>query len=438
MTGSCRLFNDHRQWLFCPLGILLALSLLGCDAEKKTPLPGASVPGASVPGASKAAPGASQSSSSAAEDPASLSPTPNAAARSLLAECLKTYRSVQSYQDDARLVIQGASILTLPMKVAWEKPNRLGLQTGSLSGCWTSTTWEAQSRGTVNPFPNQRLVRPLPARIDLDWIGDDSMGGLLLDPMAKPIQLELLLSNDLTESLASDDSILTTLEPSSFDGIRCERISVEKKINSQSLQWVLWIDPKTKLLQKIELPAQFYYPRIPADAISGIACSMELSGARADEPIDWSQWQMTSSPEEVHVARWVAPPPIASTPILGKVIDPIDFKDSDNAILLDTAEPKKPFQVLLWIADQAEAHELVDDLINIRRVLLEKELAPSGNILLVTSAKDAPGLREKLAAWNCDLPLAVDSDDALHKAFEVRRSPAMIILDRARRVQVAE
>ena len=435
MTGFFRLVHDHPQGLlggptgiFLATGILLALGLLGCEPNKNT----------ANPDAAKAAASASQTPSLAAEDPASLTLAPTAAARSLLAECLKTYRSAERYQDDARLVIQGASNLTLPMKVAWEKPNRLGLQTGSLQGLWTSTTWEAQSRGTVNPFPNQRLVRPLPARIDLDWIGDDTMGGLLVDPMTKPIQLELLLSNDLTERLASNDSILKVLEPMGFEEVRCERIAVEKQIDSQSLRWVLWIDPQSKLLRKIELPPQFYYPGATANQLSGITCAIELSEARTDEPIDWSQWQMASSPQEVRVARWVAPPPIASTPILGKVIDPIDFKDPDGAILLDTAEPKKPFQVLLWIDDQAEARALLDDLLNVRRVLLEKELAPAGNILLVTSAKDASGLREKLAAWNCDLPLAVDSDDTLHKAFEVRRSPAMIILDRARRVQVAE
>ena len=95
----------------------------------------------------------------------------------LLTECLKKYRSITRYQDLGQLVIQSDSKMTIPMQVAWEKPNRLGLRTGALQGSWTSTTWEAQSLGAVNPFPNQRLVRPLPGTINLDWINDDTMGG---------------------------------------------------------------------------------------------------------------------------------------------------------------------------------------------------------------------------------------------------------------------
>jgi hypothetical protein len=358
--------------------------------------------------------------------------------RALLADCLNTYRKLERYQDNGQLVIQGSSTLTLPMQVAWEKPNRLGLRTGSMQGVWTSATWEAQSLGTLNPFPNQRLVRPLPSKIDLSWVADDAMGGLLQDPMSKPFQLELLLSSDLSENLAGGDSKLSEPEPASFDGIQCRRVVVERSAGSEQLRWVLWIDPVSKLLRKVELPSRFYYPTIPADQLAGVACAMELRGASAEAAIDWSKWSLPTVPQEVRVSRWVIPPPIASTPILGKVIPTMDLKDVNDSVLLDTAEPKKPWNVLVWISDREESRRLVDDLLVVNRVLIEQELAPACNIYLVCGPDESKGLSEKLKSWNCDIPLVVDRLGTISKEFQVPQPPAMILIDRSRRVQVGE
>jgi hypothetical protein len=257
----------------------------------------------------------------------------------------------------------------------------------------------------------------LPSKIDLDWISDDAMGGLLLDPMSKPIQLELLLSSDLSDSLVGSDSKLTILEPAKFDDVECQRVVVEKTLSSQSLRWVLWIDSTSKLLKQVELPAEFYYPNLPSEQLASVRCSMQMLGATKDQPIDWSTWVPPELAQEVHVSRWVVPPPIASTPILGKVIEPLDLKDANGAILLDTAEPKKPWNVLVWIPDRMESKPLVDDLIHTQRILLEKELTPSCNIFLVCSDQDAKGLAEKLKAWNCELPLSVDLEGKLSKSL---------------------
>lgn len=415
--------------LFCYLGLLGILCLAGCTPEQTSKTEKASGLKAS---------GLKEEDPHIQKQPQVVPSVQSDDARALLAECLKTYRMLDRYEDRGQLVIQGSSTLTLPMQVAWEKPNRLGLRTGSMRGCWTSTTWEAQSLGAVNPFPNQRLVRVLPSKIDLDWISDDAMGGLLLDPMSKPIQLELLLSSDLSDSLVGSDSKLTILEPAKFDDVECQRVVVEKTLSSQSLRWVLWIDSTSKLLKQVELPAEFYYPNLPSEQLASVRCSMQMLGATKDQPIDWSTWVPPELAQEVHVSRWVVPPPIASTPILGKVIEPLDFKDANGAILLDTAEPKKPWNVLVWIPDRMESKPLVDDLIHTQRILLEKELTPSCNIFLVCSDQDAKGLAEKLKAWNCELPLSVDLEGKLSKSFQVGQAPAMIILDRSRRVQVGE
>ena len=423
--------------LWYGVGLSCLMLLVGCSSES-TPDPKKSIQAVNP----------SEGSSDATETPSpslqGIEQTPQAIqtadedAKKLLTDCLKKYRSLIRYQDQGQLVIQGDSKLTIPMQVAWEKPNRLGLRTGALHGLWTSTTWEAQSLGAVNPFPNQRLVRPLPGSMSLDWLADDTMGGLLLDPMSKPIQLELLLAGNLSDGFVGSDANLKKIDSSTFDGRMCQRVSIEKTIASQTLNWVLWIDDQSMLLRKIELPSEFYYPSLTKEQRQGVSCAMELIGATSDTPIDWSDWSLSSIPQEVRVSRWVAPPPIASTPILGNIIEPLDLKDANGTVLLDTAEPRKPLSILVWISDQIESGPLIDDLINIQRILLEQELTPACNIYLVSNTEDSSGLLEKLKSWNCDLPLGVDQDEKFSKAFQITHAPAMVILDRSRRVQVAE
>lgn len=400
-------------------------------------------------------------------------------ARVVLEGCLKKYQQVQRYEDAAQLVIQGETTLTLPLQVAWERPNRLALRTGLVDGCWKEASWEARSKalmlgvtpagtdqngpetlGTRNsgdgvdassssgpqnvtlaapvPFPNQRLVRPLPEQIDPLWLADDTLGGLLNEPMSKPIQLELLLSTDSSQTFTGQESKLTYLEAGVIQGVSCVRIQVVKQVDGVELVWVLWIDPQSSLLRKIELPARFYYPAYPPEALDGLRCAVEFLDVKVDQEIAWQRWGLAEVPGELLVRRWVAVPPIASTPVLGKVIPPLDFKSLTGEVLLDTAEPRRPLSVLCWVDDRPALRPLIDDLSKVKKTLLEKELTASSELYLVANASDGAGIAEKLKSWDSDLQLAIDRDGELQKAFLVPGAPALVILDRDRRVQVAE
>lgn len=379
-------------------------------------------------------------------------------ARVLLEGCLKKYQQLQRYEDAGQLVIQGKTTLTLPLQVAWERPNRLALRTGLVDACWKDTGWEARSKALMLgmapnaastepqdvaiaspvPFPNQRLVRPLPERIDPLWLADETLAGLLNEPMSKPIQLEFLLSMDASQAFSGQESKLTYLEAGTIQGVSCVRIQVVKQVDGVELVWVLWIDPRSSLLRKIELPARFYYPNSPQEVLDGLRCAVEFLDAKVDQEIVWERWNLAEVPGELLVRRWVAVPPIVSTPILGKVVPPLDFKSITGEVLLDTAEPRRPFSILCWVDDRAVLRPLIDDLSRVKKTLLENELSASSELFLVASSSDAAGVAEKLKSWNSELPLAIDRDGELQKAFSVPGAPALVILDRERRVQVAE
>ncbi|MCU0709295.1 MAG: hypothetical protein MUF23_13480, partial [Pirellula sp.] len=356
-------------------------------------------------------------------------------AKRLLEGAMVKYRSFQRYSDAAELLVNvpGNPTVVTPLRIAFERPNRLAMVVHSVHGTWNSTSWEAICVGDDNPFPDQRLVRPLPDRIEFDWLASDYLGGLFTDPIGVPIQLELLLSDKSVAVLSDPQSKIEFLQRDAADGRPCDRVQLEL----QGLKWIFWIDRSDQLLRRMELPPRLFYPGVPNDQLAGIRCEIHLKDANAGNEIDWSRWQIPSRPNDIAVRRMVMPPPILSTQILGATLDPFDLKSSDGTVLLDAAEPKKPISVICWVDDSPMSERFVRELLAFQRSLVEQQLGGRCGIYLVRS-KDAIQIDEALKKWNCDLPLAVDTQGLAESHFHVSGSPSFYILDRTRRVQVAE
>lgn len=356
-------------------------------------------------------------------------------AKQLLEESLRVYRDANKYSDQAQLTISvpGTAPFSSPFRVAFERPNRLAISAHGARGCWTSTNWEAICSGPTNPFPNQRLVRPLPETIDLDWLQQDNLGGLFADPVGMPIQIELLLSRGSLSELTGADTKIAFLKPETVDGRVCDRVQIDKS----NLRWILGIDRDLKTLRTMDLPPQFFYPGQSAEELKGVSCTIDIISPKIDQAIDWSEWQVPTRAEDISVRRFVMPPPIASTKILGEVIPPFDLNDSRGERLLDSAEPKRPISILCWIGEDPASEAFTKDLLKIQKVLVDQELAPQCQIFLV-GRETAKSLPEAIKKWNCDLPLAVDRTGISDSLFKIPSEPSIVVMDRNRRVQVSE
>jgi hypothetical protein len=370
-----------------------------------------------------------------AQSDAEVAPGSPEDAKRLLEGAMVKYRSFPRYSDAGELVVAvpGTPPVASPFRIAFERPNRLAVVVHSVQGTWSSTSWEAVCSGDSNPFPDQRLVRPLPDRIDFDWIANDYLGGLFTEPIGVPIQLELLLSDKSVAALSDPQAKTEFLQRDAADGRPCDRVQLEL----QGLKWIFWIDRADQLLRRMEMPPRLFYPGISDDQLAGIRCEIHLNDANAGSEIDWSRWQIPSRPNDVSVRRMVMPPPILSTQVLGATLDPFDLKSSDGTVLLDAAEPKKPISVICWIDDSAISEGFVRELLAFHRSLVEQQLGGRCGVYLVRN-KDAQLMDEVLKKWNCDLPLAVDAHGLAESHFHVTKPPSLFILDRTRRIQVAE
>jgi hypothetical protein len=418
----------HSAWIFVFLGFVIVFSItfeLGCTPSARP----------TTDNAGRDAKAVKSPATASLSDAPVVEPGSPEDAKRLLAESLAKYRTLASYSDagEVRVEQNGNPSLTVPFRVAFERPNRLALASHNARGTWTATTWEGYCGESVNPFPNQRLVRPLPDRIEFSWISSDYLGGLLMEPIGIPIQLEWLLSSQSIEALDDATCKLEFLQRDATDGRSCDRVRME--VNDQ--RWVFWIDREDQLVRRMELPSSLFYPGIPSERSSEIRCEIDFREAVANTPIDWSRWRIPDRPDDVRVRRMVMPPPIASTRILGSTLEPFDLKSADGSLLLDAAEPKRPVSVLCWVDSSARSEAYVRELMVLRKALSEQEWGGRCGIYLI-GREPADELEQALKKWNCDLPLAIDKQNLSDALFKLSAVPSLVIMDRDRRIQVAE
>jgi hypothetical protein len=390
------------------------------------------------PSAGKSSLGKSESGNTASaslSDQSSVVPGSPDDARRLLEGSITSYRTMDCYSDSGELCIEspGSDLLTIPFRIAFERPNHLALASHHAAGTWKTATWEGICQGAANPFPNQRLVRPLPDKIDFDWVARDYLGGILVEPVGIPVPLEWLLSSHSLHALNDPTSKFELLQRDVVDGISCDRVRME--VLGQ--RWIFWIDRENPLVRRLELPSKLLFPGVPDERAAEIRCKIEFRDAAANRPIDWSRWQIVDRAEDIRVRRMVMPPPIASTQILGSTLAPFDLKSSDGSLLLDAAEPKRPISILCWIDSGPRSEVCVRELMALGKSLVDQELGGRCGVYLI--ARD-PGVEtvESLKKWNCDLPLAIDLQNLSESMFKISSIPSLVILDRDRRVQVAE
>ncbi len=418
-TPMIRIFNSVTI-----VSLIAGLTLIGCN---KPTVKNESPSNAGSPVKNEAGNGDAESSASA---------------KVVLDACIAKYKSLKSYDDvgvlTVRIPVSGSpdpKLISEPMRIAFDAPNKLAIQAMDLQAMWSSSTWEAVvGKDAFKPFGTQRLVRPLPDGIDLTWLIVDNLGATLNAPFTgSPIQLQLLFDEKPLAYLLESDSRISLLKPEVFDSRKCERVQVISK----EMKWVFWIDQENQLLRKYEMPVQgigFLVPGLPADFDPSKAeLAIELVGAKANSSVDWSVWQIPKNPDEIPVRRLIDAPPRNTPPLIGKELKPFDLKGVDGKVILDSAQRAKLITVLCWVTNDELGEKFVKVLIDLQREF-DKRLLSQAEIVLVSQAKTLD-IQESLKRWNCNLPLAIDTENLTRNVFSISRQPAVVILDKLVRVQ---
>lgn len=415
--------------LVCGLVYLIAL---GCE---KAPPP-------VIPPTSAESQNASPSATSA---PAPNRPRPSRppaeqTATEILQQLLATYRQAKSYEDRGvvRLSFRQAGqpvSQELPAQVAYERPAKLSVV--AYQATVKSDGRELRARiddPLTNNVDGQMVVRPAPAAIKLTDLSSDQLLYEILSSRLRrhPIQLELLLESAGLVSAFNADVACRRLDDGTHDGRLCFRIDVP----SPGGAFIFWIDQQEGLLRRLYYPAAALVPELAADpSVSNLVLLADLRDARINQPIDASQFVLDIPAGAKRMKSFVVPPRPLPSALFGKKPEAYFFSQLDGGRLA-AADLEGKIAVLAWYHDNPACQATLQQVASARQRLQERTDVAFYAIATDPTTKTAADLRQRLAAWNVDLPIVRDLEAFGDKSFHIDVQPTIVVLDPAGRVQV--
>jgi hypothetical protein len=287
---------------------------------------------------------------------------------------------------------------------------------------------------TTNDLDHQFRVAGIQAPLTLEQLYvDPILAQSLQAGLAGPApQLELLLSTEPLSGLVTPSTIVRLDSQEAIDGRMHERLILEEA----EVQYVIWIDPKERLIRRIELPWQVAMPLVQQDAeLESIAVSIELEGATwTIDPT--ATWRIEPPADARVVADFVAPPPPLVSELIGR--------QPKQPLVLREGVPGKSFEekslrraaIMLWVADHPSSaqaarrmQQVVDDLDG----QVQRELE-----FFVVNAEPQGKTLEMIQSWGVGMPWLDDRTAVGRDALGIGMAPALVAIDQRGMVQLLE
>lgn len=251
-------------------------------------------------------------------------------ARGLIAALGRVYREADRYADDARVRVvltrgDATTEETHPFRVAFERPDRIRIEAYDARIVADGGTL----RAAVGGIPGQVLVEPVRSPLTLDQLfADRELAAALTEGEAGcPTQLALLLADDTVELILGDATGPPRIVGhEEVDGHACARVEVPKPDGIL----VLWIDPRTKLLRRMQVPTDAYAASLSeqAGAVTGVSVVVDFVGASLADEVPAAAFVFdvpTGAAEVPRLEPLRAPPSV--NPRVGKPVEPFTVAD---------------------------------------------------------------------------------------------------------------
>ena len=358
--------------------------------------------------------------------------------QAIVTHCISAYRSLTSYQDAGVVALsyhlRGQPMLdTAPMSVAWDGQGGLGLRVYSLvAGPAAHDRWHLRLGDSQPELKSQVLSRPRPAKAHLDWLLSEP---LVLEALTAglggfPPQLDLLLSPHPLSGLLEDSS-LSLAPPQAIDGTPCWIVSSVRG----GLHYRLWIDQRSGLIRRLELPNDNLPQAMLADdELSHLSLTIELSDIRTNQPIDWKPFQVAVQPEDHRVSYFVAPPPKLDQRLKHRSLPAFQLVDAaGRSAYSSQPRPARKATVLAWLADHPACLAVAEQLAMAAETLNKAGLKePQVEFVSVWAEPQPPAgmsFEQLQRSWQLPGKLVVDRAAAGRDLLQIDEAPTVVILD---------
>lgn len=368
-------------------------------------------------------------------------------ARQVIDECRQTYQKLSSYEDEGyvRLAYRLKGELLedrAPLSIAFQRPGLLGIRAYSVEAGPKDGRWRLQLRDSgKSAVAGQIISRAIPAKADFAWLlSDPAVSEELAAGLAGfPPQLDMLLGPNPMHGLIDDSALLKLDPPETVSGELCHVVQVNR---GQAL-YRLWVSQGTMLLRRLQLPSAHLTPEMLADSnITSTQLTIELPGAKTNEPIDWKRFEIEIPDDSKLVTRFVPAPPPLQLDRIGLQIPAFRLKSPEGRLAFSSDEtPASKITVLAWMADHPACKETADQLAKVKTAVAASSAADRVQFVSVwAEPKPAEGTTfESLGqVWNLSGKLVIDSEAVGRDLFGVREAPTLVVLDGQNRLQIFE
>lgn len=364
----------------------------------------------------------------------------NDAARRLLERVIQNYRTTAQYSDRGRVILRynQAGIEhqdEAPLSLAFIRNRNLHLtayasELAIYQGRMRATIVDPMTMNMGGQMLDLPLLEPSfglkeiysdPTFVHFSTVG---LGG------PSP-QLELLLSDDPLAGLFQGESRISLIEPSTMGSSLCDRLAIQ----SNALQYMLWIDRETLVIRRVELPTSG--TELASDpSVSSIRLSIELDEAKMSVSAD-ETWRLARPNDALAVRQFVLPPPEIISENLGRQLQTFQLRDSHNEFTVTENGSDRATTVLLWIADHPASRAAAAQL---QIIADQRDLASNRNVrfLLVMAEPTPPpsnATAELLRSWNIGLSFCNDYQAVGRDVFGVHEAPSLCILGKQGELQ---
>jgi hypothetical protein len=372
----------------------------------------------------------------------------NSSPKNILQRTINRYQGLKSYQDSAfvKLAYKSDGQPTedrAPMCIAWDKSGQIGLKVYSVTaGPTSSNRWHLSLGKTYPELDSQVLSRVVPDRVDMPWLLSEPLVSESLSAGLGgfPPQLDLLLSPQPLGRLMDEQAVIKQLESQHLEGQLCSVIRLVRI----GLTYTFWIEERSGLLRRLELPTQLLPEDILSDpAISDVRLSIELAEVASDAPIDWSRFRVDVAGSKQLVQRFVPPPPQLDTRMLGEQLPAFRLLSPTGSVAYDsTARQDRKASVLMWLADHPACLAAAEQLQSIQQQI--KALGIQDGVVeyvpIWAESQPPAGMTfEQLQKqWKLPGNLALDRSAAGRDLFRVQEAPTVAILDGRGKLQFVD
>ncbi len=410
----------------CPKAIVLGLGLMlvsfGCQRGESSKTPAESKP--------------AETKGKPADEKAAAKP---ATARDVLDRMVAAYQKAKTYSDQGSLRLQaemgGQKIdQTSKFSVVVERPNKLQVQAfQAMLACDGH-----EMRAAINSIPNQILVKPAPAKLDIKNVLqlDPNLTTRLSDFAGPPPQLFLLLAADPMKTLLFDTEAPKLVESGEILGRECYRVQI-KWPNGGG---VLWIDQETFILRRIAFPTDDLRRNIgQGNPVESLSLVGEFTDAKFDAPIDPKLFAFDVPAGAETVEVFVPPHP---GQLLGKKAPAFKLQGLDDKPVTPETTADKVVVLNFWAIGGEPCRQSLTDMENIRQKYKDNPKVAWYAVNIDPSQVKNEELTKLFNEWKVALPIVRD-DGQTTAAFKIGEPPltfmpAVFIIDAKGVVQHCE